>query len=152
MSYLLDTSFLVRLANSTDASHGQAVDALAELFGHDEDVYVAPQNLVELWSVATRPLAANGLELPPEEVAAMIDVLASELLLAAEMPSIFPVLRGLLRSVEVIGKQVHDARLVAVCHVNAIQHLVTFSARHFVRFAAIPPGLEVLEPKMIVRT
>jgi len=41
--------------------------------------------------------------------------------LLAEMPDIYPAWKAL---VGVIGKQIHDARLVAVCHAHAVTHLL----------------------------
>jgi predicted nucleic acid-binding protein len=46
----------------------------------------------------------------------------------------------------VIGKQVYDARLVAICHVYGISHLLTFNVSHFTRLAKIGPGIVVVEP------
>jgi hypothetical protein len=46
----------------------------------------------------------------------------------------------------VIGKQVHDARLIAVCHVHAVTHLLTFNVTHFQRMAGFGPGVEVVAP------
>jgi len=80
MAYLLDTSILVRLANSADAFHSVAANAVLVLQQH------------------------------------------------------------------VIGKQVHDARLVAVCHVHSINQLLTFNGSHFVRMAGVGPGLVVVDP------
>jgi hypothetical protein len=46
----------------------------------------------------------------------------------------------------VIGKQVHDARLVAVCHVHQVTHLLTFNVAHLARLEAFGPGLVVVDP------
>lgn len=48
-----------------------------------------------------------------------------------------------------VGKQVHDARLVAVCHVHRVTHLLTFNIGHFARLAAAPPGVVVLDPRAV---
>jgi predicted nucleic acid-binding protein len=151
MSYLLDTSILVRLANGSDPLHPLAVAALTALFREDEPLYVAPQNLIEFWSVCTRPLEANGgLGLTVEDARSIADVLAAEFLIASDTPEIYPALRQILEAVPVVGKQVHDARLAAVCHVHGIQTVVTFNVRHFARFSHLSPGLRVVEPQQIV--
>ncbi len=49
----------------------------------------------------------------------------------------------------IIGKQVHDARLVAVCHVHGVTHLLTFNVGHFVRMAGFGPGLVVVDPTRV---
>ena len=49
----------------------------------------------------------------------------------------------------VIGKQVHDARLVAVCHIYGVTHLLTFNIAHFVRTAGFGPGIVVVDPAKV---
>lgn len=49
----------------------------------------------------------------------------------------------------VIGKQVHDARLVAICHVYGITHVLTFNVQHFARFSPYGPGLTVVDPRSV---
>jgi predicted nucleic acid-binding protein len=146
MLCLVDTSILVRLANAEDPSHAQAVGAIAALWQAGDSLHVAPQNLVEFWSVATRPLAANGLGLSVADAAAILDVYQAEFVLLPETAALFAAWRAVLNSVEVLGKQAHDARLAAHCHVHAIDSLLTFNVRHFARFTSIGPGLKLIEP------
>jgi hypothetical protein len=47
--------------------------------------------------------------------------------------------------VGIIGKRVHDARLVAVCHVHAVTHMLTFNVAHFAGMAAFGPGIIVVD-------
>jgi len=49
----------------------------------------------------------------------------------------------------VVGKQVHDARLVAVCHVHAVTHLLTFNVAHFRRLTAFGPAVAVVDPATV---
>jgi len=44
---------------------------------------------------------------------------------------------------------VHDARLVAVCHVNKVTHLLTFNVGHFARLAGFGPGIIVVDPSTV---
>jgi hypothetical protein len=48
--------------------HATAHRALQALTLAGTPLCIAPQNLIEFWVVATRPLAANGLELTPAQV------------------------------------------------------------------------------------
>jgi hypothetical protein len=43
------------------------------------------------------------------------------------------------------GVQVYDARLVAAMHVHKVNQILTFNARHFVRY----PGITVLDPQTV---
>ncbi len=55
MAFLVDTSILVRLANTADALHAVATRAVLELHQRGELLHITAQNLVEFRNVATRP-------------------------------------------------------------------------------------------------
>lgn len=149
MAVLLDTSMLGRLANRADAAHAVAQAAVAELHRRGEVLHVTGQNLVEFRNFATRPAAANGLGLTPTAAAALAATFEASFPLLEETPAIYPAWRTLADAVGVVGKQVHDARLVAVCHANGVTHLLTFNMAHFARLAMAPPGIVVLDPAAV---
>ena len=60
-----------------------------------------------------------------------------------------PAWKALVGALGVIGKQVHDARLVAVCHAHAVTHLLTFTITHFGRMAGFGPGVVVVDPATV---
>jgi predicted nucleic acid-binding protein len=149
MSYLVDTSVLARLANIDDLSYPVAFRAVTELHRRGEVLHIAPQNLVEFRSVATRPAAMNGLGLTAENATAKAYIFETAFPLLEDSAAIHPAWKALVGTLSVIGKQVHDARLVAVCHVHGISHLLTFNAAHFARLAAFPPGIVVVDPASV---
>jgi len=69
--------------------------------------------------------------------------------LLSETPDIFPEWKALVSALGVIGKQVHDARLVAVCHVHAVTHVLTFNVSHFVRLAGFGSGVVAVDPASV---
>ncbi len=146
MAHLLDTNVLVRLANVADSRHAVAAQAVLELHRHGEVLHITPQNLVEFRSMATRPKAVNGLGLPAVDAEAKAAVFEATFPLLPETPDIYPAWKALVGGLGVIGKQVHDARLVAVCHVHAVTHLLTFNVLHFARMAGFGPGVVVVDP------
>jgi predicted nucleic acid-binding protein len=146
VAHLIDTSILGRLANTADVSHAAAVRAVVELHRRGEVLYITPQNLVEFRSVATRPIALNGLGLSSVEAEAKAAVFEATFPLLAETPDIYPAWKALVGALAVIGKQVHDARLVAICHVHQITHLLTFNVAHFTRLASFGPGVVIVDP------
>lgn len=149
MAALLDTSILGRLANRADADHAVAQAAVAELHRRGEVLHVTAQNLIEFRNFATRPLAANGLGLPPAVAATLAATFEAAFPLLEETPAVYPAWRALVDALGVIGKQVHDARLAAVCHVHGVASLMTFNVAHFTRFSAAPPGLAVIDPTRV---
>jgi hypothetical protein len=66
--------------------------------------------------------------------------------LLTETADIYPAWKAFVAAGAVIGKQVHDVRLVAVCQVHRVDRLLTFNVRHFARFAALAPDLTILDP------
>lgn len=149
MACLLDTSILVRLANGGDPRHAVAVRAVLELHRRGEVLHITPQVMVEFRNVATRPLAANGAGLPIAGAEAHAAAFEARFSLLPETPDIYPAWKALVGALGVIGKQVHDARLVAVCHAHGVTHVLTFNVSHFARFAAFGPGVVVVDPTTV---
>ena len=149
MAILLDTSVLGRLANRGDLLHGVANAVVAELHRRAEILHITGQNLVEFRNFATRPLTANGLSLAPSAAAVLAASYEAMFPLLDETPAVYPTWRALADHFGVIGKQVHDARLVAVCHVHGITHVLTFNVKHFTRYVGYGPGLTVLDPTKV---
>ena len=149
MAILIDTSVLGRLANRADAAHGVAVSAIAELHRRGEVLLLTPQNLVEFRNFATRPVKVNGLGLAASAADGLAARFESAFSLLAETPDIYPAWKALVGALGVVGKQVHDARLVAVCHVHGVSHLLTFNVAHFGRLAGFGPGVVVVDPASV---
>jgi predicted nucleic acid-binding protein len=149
VAYLVDTSILARLANATDAQHAVAVRAVLELHRRGEVLNVTPQVLVEFRNVATRPVAVNGLGLSTVDAETQAATFEARFPLLAETPDIYPAWKSLVSALGVIGKRVHDARLVAVCHVHGVTHFLTFNVAHFVPMAAYGPGVVVVDPASV---
>lgn len=149
MAYLVDTSVLIRLANATDAQYALADRAVMELHRHGEVLHVTPQVLIEFRNVATRPVAVNGLGLSILEAEAQAAGFETSFPLLAETPDIYPAWKALVGALGIIGKQVHDARLVAVCHAHAVTNLLTFNVAHFARMAGFGSGIVVVDPASV---
>jgi predicted nucleic acid-binding protein len=146
MAFLLDTSILARLANRADAMYPIADAAVAKLFLRNETLCITPQNLIEFRGVATRLKSVNGLGLTAVEAEAKATIFEASFSLLADTADIFPAWKTLVTALAVVGKQVHDARLVAVCRVHQMSHLLTFNANHFATLAAGSPGLAIVDP------
>jgi predicted nucleic acid-binding protein len=149
MAYLLDTNLLVRLGNTLDVQYTVADRAVFELHRRGELLHITPQVLIEFRNVATRPTAVNGLGLSAVGAEAKAAVFQATFPLIAETPDVYPAWKALVEAIGVVGKQVHDARLVAVCHANGVSHLLTFNAAHFARLAGFGPGVVVVDPASV---
>lgn len=107
---------------------------------------IVPQNMIEFWAVATRPVNVNGLGLS-------IDLATQELLqmkqlftLQPDRPEIFPIWEQLIVRHQVMGKQAHDTRLVAAMIAHQILHLLTFNTDDFKRFTEIT----AIDPRAVI--
>jgi predicted nucleic acid-binding protein len=61
MSYLVDTNILLQSVQHSHPMQPAAVRAVDELAARGERPSIIPQNLIEFWAVATRPIGNNGL-------------------------------------------------------------------------------------------
>ena len=124
---LVDTSALLRTLQPLHPQREIARTAIKHLTGQGTELHIVPQNLVELWVVATRPVDQNGLGMTPSVVAAELARLKSMFLLLPETPAIYPIWEDLVTQLQVSGKPAHDARLVAAMQAHGsppFSHLI----------------------------
>jgi predicted nucleic acid-binding protein len=145
MDCLADTNVLVRTVDRLHSHHPIALKALDRILRAGGHVYIAAQNLIEFWSVCTRPLRRNGLGLSAAETETAMSQLERILLLLPEVPAIFPEWRRLVVQHAVSGFGVFDTRLVAVMQVFGIKELLTFNGSDFTPY----PGINVIDPSTI---
>ena len=129
--YLLDTNVLLRAAAPKSAHHAAAVESIKRLLARGDEVFLVPQVLVEFWSVATRPVEVNGYGWSAKDAEAKVAELLRQFPLLPEGPPVFPEWLRLVTRYGIIGKQVHDARLVAQLNVHGVTHLLTFNVGDF---------------------
>jgi predicted nucleic acid-binding protein len=137
MTFLLDTNILTRAAQPHHPMHQPAVDAVAMLRQTEEDLCLVPQNLYEFWVVATRPAGENGLGLPIARAQSDLAQLKALYRILNDTPDILPEWERLILQHEAIGKNGHDARLVAAMIIHGIDRLLTFNVADFRRYREI---------------
>lgn len=114
-----------------------------------ETLNITAQNLIEFRNAATRPRAVNGLGMRISEVEIKAAEFGAVFPLLVETADIYPAWKALTGAAGIIGKQVHDARLVAVCHVHRVTHLLTFNTAHFAALATFGPGITIVDPATV---
>lgn len=142
MKALIDTSVLVRDANKSDSLHSVARGVIEQLLSQAAQIFVAPQVLYELWVVATRPIAANGLGFSVAQTRQIIENALRLLTVREDPPDLFERWLSICTEYEVTGKAAHDARLVAWMQSHGIDHIVTLNAAHFRRY----PEMHLIVP------
>lgn len=137
MSYLVDTNILLRLVQKNSPLHTDTQRAIFMLKKQDELLYIIPQNIIEFWAVATRPINSNGLGLSIAQAVQETEKIKKIFILYLDTSAIFCEWESLIVKYQVMGKQVHDARLVAAMIEYKITHLLTFNVDDFKRFSEI---------------
>lgn len=146
MTCLLDTSILVRLANASDPAFTRTIQFVEALRQSGVALSIAPQIVIEFRNAFTRPVAVNGLGFNAATADSQIAQFESLFGLISESPTIYPAWKSLVQAASITGKQVHDARIAAICEVNKIEQLATYNSRHFTRFATLLPALKIVDP------
>lgn len=137
MQILVDSNILLRLVNAADPQFQLAWDAARKLHLRQDQLCVVPQNIYEFWSVGTRPANMNGLGLTAVTVQTEIGKLRSFFHRLEETPAVFVEWEKLVVLHSIVGKNVHDTRLVAAMMVHGITHLLTFNKQDFQRYTNI---------------
>jgi predicted nucleic acid-binding protein len=142
MNALVDTNILVRLSDADSPLCGVCNHALQRLLRRGDTLHLCAQTAIEFWSVATRPKAVNGLGLSAADTDSALCVAEQWMIWLPEPSDIGARWRALVNKHGVLGKQAHDARLVALMEAHGLTHLLTLNAADFARF----PGLTCLHP------
>ena len=135
MSILLDTNALLRLAQPRHPDHISARETVRLLLEQDESVCVVPQNLYEFWSVATRPVEANGLGMSNTETRRELQSIKHVFKLLRDERGILSGWEDLVFESDSKGKAAHDTRLVAAMHRHGLTELLTFNEADFKRYS-----------------
>ena len=146
MSVLLDTNILSRLVQPSHPHHVTAKDAVSVLQNSGEDLCLVPQNMYEFWTVATRPVTANGgLGMTPAAAERMLHQFEGVFALRPDPSDLYPRWKLLVTGHATIGKGSHDARLVAAMEAHRISDILTFNVGDFSRY----PGITPIDPSKI---
>jgi predicted nucleic acid-binding protein len=135
--FLLDTNIWLRSVQHQSPHHLLAVEALVILLRRGDEIFITAQNVIEFWSVASRPTEANGFGWPVETVRQEVEQLQAQFPLLDDTAAVYLQWLELVSSTHVTGRRVHDALLVAVMLIHGITHLLTFNADDFRLFPAI---------------
>jgi predicted nucleic acid-binding protein len=142
---LVDTSILIRTLQPHHSLYIPAERAIRLLPEQGRELHIVPQNLNELWSVATRPFGENGLGMTAAEAASELERIKGLFLFLPETPAIYPVWEALVVQHQVMGESAHDARLVAAMRVHGLSAILTLDRAGFSRY----PDIEVVHPEQV---
>ena len=124
MSYLPDTSVIIRLYDSANPICGVVRQCFDKLERNGEVVVIVPQVLVEFWVVATRPTDVNGLGMTTNDAEKELEKLQRLFTVLPENEKIFNEWKTLVTKHKVSGKPTHDTRIVAAMIVHKIENIL----------------------------
>lgn len=132
----VDTNVLVYAASSGAPLHQRASEELRRRHESGQDLWISRQVLREYLATLSR---AQTFAKPrsARELASDIRYFLSHFRLAEEGPAVTEKLLELIEEVEIGGKQVHDANVVATMLVQGIPALLTHNTRDFARFSPL---------------
>ena len=138
----VDTNLLVYAHREDSPWHADARKLLEELAAGPAPWAIPWPCLHEFVAIATHPR----IYAPPSPLPRAIDQVdawleSPAIVVLAETPDYWPVLRALLLTGRVVGPLVHDARIAALCRHHGVRELWS-ADRDFTRF----PGLRVRNP------
>ena len=142
---LVDTNVLIRILQPHHSLYTAADRAIRLLPEQGRELHIVAQNLIELWTVATRPLGENGLGMTAAKTASELERIKGMFLFLPETPAIYPAWEALVTRYQVVGKPAHDARLVAAMRVHNLAAILTFDRTGF----SLYPGIEVVHPEQV---
>lgn len=133
-SCLVDTNVLLRMTRHDDRDFSAASKAIIRLDQLRTRLCYTHQNISELWNVMTRPASRNGFGLTATETESHVRAIETSMEFLSEGGDVY---RSLIAFHNVLGAQVHDARLAATMMVHGIKHLLTFKPSDFKRYTAV---------------
>ena len=147
MDYLVDTNVLLRAGPRNDPLRARLRAAVRKLRRGGHRLRAAPQNFVEFWNVATRPVSRNGFGFSPGAADRRLRRMEQLFPLLPAAPAFYREWRRLVVAYGVSGVQVHDAHLVAAMRVYGINHILTLNTADFARYA--PEGVVAVDPRTV---
>jgi predicted nucleic acid-binding protein len=134
---LADTNILLRRIHRADPQHRLVRDALNRVQTEGHRLCVTSQNLIELWTVCTRPVENNGLGLTSALIDRILSRVEGTMVRLPDMDGTYAEWRRLVVLHGVSGKKTHDARLVAAMNVLGVSRILTFNVGDFTRYTEI---------------
>jgi len=129
----IDTNILIYATVNSAPWHQDAIAKLQELSAQGVPLWISRQVLREFVATLTRPQTFSN---PParSRVLERVQFLQDNFLVADDNAQVTQKLLELIERVEVGGKQIHDANIVATLLANNIPSLLTHNVSDFERF------------------
>jgi predicted nucleic acid-binding protein len=139
---LVDTNVLLSATAPLRPLHRAALAVLNDWPNQGVILVTTSQVLREYLVVATRPAEVNGLGLGVDDALSNVAAFRGRMRLLTDSESAWDRLRSLIATHGCMGKQIHDANVVATALSFGVTRLVTANLGDFARFSG---DLEVID-------
>ncbi len=147
MRIVVDANVALRAFYPPDPGHDAALAALRRLVLEGHELLRTPQVMREVDHTCMRPVPSNGLGLDVAEARAVLArIEEGPLALLNDTPRVYEEWRRPIDTVEIRGRQTHDANHAAALRAHGVSHLLTLDPRDFAR----DPDLTVLTPQTVL--
>ncbi|CAN5485307.1 hypothetical protein BH10ACI2_BH10ACI2_15490 [soil metagenome] len=143
MRILVDTNILTALSQRQSPHFTSLRQTLSRLLKQGDVPCIAAQNLIEYWTVATRPIDVNGLGLDFHASLIELEKFKRYFEFIPTTAETYLQWEKLMAKYQVKGKQSHDTYLVAAMMEHRISRILTFNSKDFRRFDEI----NVIDPR-----
>ena len=142
-----DANVALRAFYTPDPQHGVIRRAVERLLELDAVLCVTPQVMREVYHTCMRPHEGNGLGFDVPRARAFLGLFdKGEWTLLDDIQGIHAEWRRLIDTIEIRGRQAHDANHAAALLAHRVTHLLTLDRRDFARY----PGISVLNPDEVL--
>ena len=129
--FFVDTNVLLAATDRSRPEHDGARQLLTRARRAGVHPCMSGQVVREYLSVATRPVAQNGLGMRPGDALGNVGVFRKRIALLVEDEEVCDRLCALVRATGVAGRRLHDANIAATMRRHGIGRLVTANAGDF---------------------
>jgi predicted nucleic acid-binding protein len=137
MRILVDTNILLRMSDKLSPQRPACLHAIQHLKNRQHELCLCAQTMIEFWVVSTRPREVNGLGLGASDALFDLSAFEQNFMLLPEPDDIAYRWRQIVSQHSVLGRQAHDARLVALMLAHGVSHLMTLNSTDFDRYKQI---------------
>ncbi len=131
---LADTNVLLSASSPSRDLHAQALRVLRDWPNEGVPICTSGQVLREYLVVATRSYELNGLGLSLSQALTNRERLEARMKFLDETHAVAMRLARIAESASCVGKQIHDANLVATALAHRVDRILTDDITHFARF------------------
>jgi predicted nucleic acid-binding protein len=138
-SYMVDSNALICYLKSSDPQHTAAANAIEGLTERGYILHITARSIIEFWAVTSRPGVVNDFGWDVGRSEASVPLLLASFDFLSGTVAVFTEWHRLMTSKSLIGRQVHDARLMAVMKAHGLSDILILTAGDFQCYTTAPP-------------